>query len=109
MSMTDIKSSMHQQIEALFAQTAGNSSNEECKAALREFIQATYSSMSSLAWYLGADGKVIQDEAVAASEIADEAYFDIDREAEFECSAFIPVYSTLNHAAQGLVSGAVLR
>lgn len=102
MSMSDIKSSMHQQIEALFAQTAGNSSNEECKAALREFVQATYSSLSSLAWYLGADGACIQREAVPASEIADEAFYELDREAEFECSAFIPVYSTLNHAAQGI-------
>ncbi|AII27769.1 hypothetical protein B9J07_12895 [Sinorhizobium sp. LM21] len=102
MSMADIKSNMHQQIEALFAQTTGNSSDAECKAALRQFIQANYSSLSSLAWYLGADGKVIQDEAVAASEIADEAFFEIDREREFECPAFIPVYSTLNHAAQGI-------
>ncbi|WP_429170464.1 hypothetical protein [Ensifer sp. LBL] len=81
--MTDIKSNMLQQVEALFAQTQGNSSDQECKEAAREFVQAMFSSLSSLVWYLGADGKCIQDEAVAASEIVDEAYFDLDREREF--------------------------
>lgn len=102
MSLTDIKSNMLQQVEALFTQANGNSSDQVSKEALREFVQATYSSLSSLAWYLGADGKVIQDEAVPASEIADEAFFEIDREREFESSAFMPVYSTLNHAQQGI-------
>lgn len=102
MSMTDIKINMLQQVEALFAQTTGNSSDAECKAALRDFVRDTYSSLASLAWYLGADDKVIQREAVPASEIANEAFFGVDSEQEFECPAFIPPYSTLNHAQQGL-------
>ncbi|MFK0273686.1 hypothetical protein ACIQUG_08425 [Ensifer sp. NPDC090286] len=102
MAMAEIKTGMQQQLEALFVQVTGNSSDQECKEALREFVKATYSSLSSLAWYMGADGKCIQAEAVPASEIADKAFFEIDREREFESSAFIPVYSTLNHAAQGI-------
>lgn len=102
MSMSDIKANMNKQVEALFSQVAGNSSDEECKEALREFIKATYSSLSSLAWYLGADGKCIQAEAVPASEIADEAYFDIDLEREFELPAYAQPYTTLNHVQQGI-------
>lgn len=103
MSMNDIKASMHQQVDALFAQTAGNSSSQDCKEATREYIQAMFSSLSSLSFWWGADGKVFQDEAEPASEIADEAFFEIDREREFECPDVIPVYSTLNHAQQGIV------
>ena len=102
MSMSDIKANMLQQVEVLFAQTAGKSSDEDCKEALREFIKATYSSMSSLAWYLGADGKCIQAEAVPASDIADEAYFEIDREREFELPAYVQPYTTMNHVQQGI-------
>lgn len=102
MSMSDIKANMLQHVETLFAQTSGKASDEDCKEALREFIKATYSSLSSLAWYLGADGKCIQAEAVPASEIADEAYFDIDLEREFELPAYVQPYTTLNHVQQGI-------
>lgn len=84
MSIHDIGQNMHRQIDALVASIAGNSSDDDCQEALKVFLMAQYSSLASLAWYLGADGNSFQNEAVPASELVDEAYYEINREREFE-------------------------
>ncbi|WP_234841893.1 hypothetical protein [Sinorhizobium meliloti] len=75
-------------------------SDADAQAALKEFLQRTYSDLASLAWHLGADGDVFQREAVPASEIVDDVYFQINREREFEAPAYRQPYSTLNHPQQ---------
>ncbi|MDX0510656.1 hypothetical protein [Sinorhizobium medicae] len=75
-------------------------SDAAAQAALKEFIQRTYSDLASLAWHLGADGDVFQREAVPASELVDDVYFAINREKEFEAPVGRQVYSTLNHPQQ---------
>lgn len=110
MSMMDVKATMHRRIEELFGAIAGNSSDEECEAAVCLHLKSYFSDLASLSFYLGCDPKVFQDEAVPASELAGEAYFDLNREREFEAPAWKPAYSTLNHQTLGLrVSGADLR
>jgi len=86
----------------------GGSSDEAAQAALKEFIQRTYSDLATLCWHLGADGDCLQRDAVPASEIIDEVFFEINREAEFAEPRRSQQYSTLNHAQQGIVSGARL-
>ncbi|OCP37214.1 hypothetical protein [Ensifer sp. LC163] len=75
-------------------------SDATAQAALMEFLQKTYCDLASLAWQLGADGDVFQREAVPASELAGEAYFELNREREFEAPARRQTYSTLNHRQQ---------
>ncbi|WP_017274813.1 hypothetical protein [Sinorhizobium meliloti] len=75
-------------------------SDAAAQAALKEFIQRTYSDLASLAWHLGADGDIFQREAVPASELVDDVYFAINREKEFEAPVRGQVYSTINHPQQ---------
>ncbi|WP_437411787.1 hypothetical protein [Sinorhizobium meliloti] len=75
-------------------------SDAAAQAALKEFLQRTYSDLASLAWHLGADGDVFQREAAPASDLVDDAYFAINREKEFEAPAYRQPYSTLNHRQQ---------
>jgi hypothetical protein len=75
-------------------------SDADAQAAVKEFLQRTYSDLASLAWHLGADGDVFQREAVPASELVDDVYFAINREKEFEAPAYRQPYSTLNHPQQ---------
>ncbi|MGN7749763.1 hypothetical protein [Sinorhizobium sp. 22678] len=75
-------------------------SDADAQAALKDFLQRTYSDLASLAWHLGADGDVFQREAVPASELVDDVYFSINREKEFEAPAYRQPYSTLNHPQQ---------
>lgn len=77
-------------------------SDADAQAALKEFLRRTYSDLASLAWHLGADGDVFQREAVPASELVEDAYFEINREKEFEAPAYRQPYSTLSHVQQGL-------
>ncbi|MDW9816690.1 hypothetical protein [Sinorhizobium meliloti] len=77
-------------------------SDAAAQAALKEFLQRTYSDLASLAWHLGADGDVFQREAVPASELVDDVYFAINREKEFEAPTYRQPYSTLNRAQQGI-------
>nr|WP_234818616.1 hypothetical protein [Sinorhizobium fredii] len=75
-------------------------SDARAQEVLKEFIQRTYSDLATLAWHLGADGDVFQRDAVPASELVDEAYFEINREKEFEAPVRQQPYSTLNHRQQ---------
>lgn len=84
MSMLDIKSLMHSRIEELFAAVAGNSSDADCQYALRRYQMDHYSDLASLSFWLGCDAKTFQNEAVPAADIVDSAYYEINREAEFD-------------------------
>jgi len=84
MSIRDIGTNLHGYVDELIEAVSGKSSDEDCQHALERFIQSTYHSLGSLSWYLGADGEVFSREAVPASEIAGEAYFEVMREKEFE-------------------------
>jgi hypothetical protein len=70
-------------VEELFSADLLLSSDAENQTALKTFLSSTYSSLASLAWHLGADGDVFQREAVPASEITDDAYFERNLEHEF--------------------------
>ncbi|PDT44622.1 hypothetical protein [Sinorhizobium fredii] len=83
MSIPRIKSNLHDHVEELFSADLLRSSDAENQSALRTFLSSTYSSLASLAWHLGADGDVFQREAVPASEITDDAFFEIVRERKF--------------------------
>jgi len=110
MSIRDVTQTMHRYIDELEAAVSGKSSDADCQAALERFIQSTYHGLGSLCWYLGADAKVFEQEAVAASELAAESYFEINREREFEAPAPRRQYSPISHRQLGLrVSGADLR
>lgn len=84
MSIADVIQGMHRNADLLEAAVSGRSSDLACQEALKAFLMAQYSSLASLAWYLGADGKSFQSEAVPASQIVDEAWFEVNRESEFE-------------------------
>lgn len=84
----------------LSAAIRSSQNDEDEQAALKEFLQRTYSDLASLAWHLGADGDVFQREAVPASELVDDVYFAINREKEFEAPARGQPHSTLNHRQQ---------
>lgn len=109
MSMIDIKSLMHSRIDALFASIQGNSSDLDCQAALKTFQMDHYNDLASLSFWLGCNAEVFQREAVPAADLVDDAYFDLNRESEFEAPAVRPQYSTLNARQQfGAVEGASL-
>lgn len=83
MSMPRIRSNLHGHVEELFSADLLRSSDAENQAALKTFLSSTYSSLASLAWHLGADGDVFQREAVLASGITDDAFFELTREHQF--------------------------
>ncbi|WEX86603.1 hypothetical protein PZN02_002904 [Sinorhizobium garamanticum] len=83
MSILTIKSGLHGHVDELFAADLRRSSDAENQQALKTFLLSVYSSLASLAWHLGADGNVFQREALPASELTDDAFFDLNREREF--------------------------
>lgn len=83
MSIPRIKTDLHGHVDELFSANFPQSSDTENQAALRMFLSSTYSSLASLAWHLGADGDVLQREAVPASDLIDDVYFQRNREREF--------------------------
>lgn len=85
MSIARIKTDLHGHLDELFSADPLRSSDTENQAALRLFLSSTYSSLASLAWHLGADGDVFQREAVPASELVDDVFFELNREREFSC------------------------
>lgn len=110
MSIPDIKQIMIGRIEELFASIEGNSSDADCQFALKRYLMSNYSDLASLSFWLGCDAKTFQDEAVPAADIVDSAFFDLNREAEFEAPTHSPVYSTMNREQQfgSVVEGARL-
>jgi len=110
MSIPDIKQIMIGRIEELFASISGNSSDEDCQFALKRYLMSNYSDLASLSFWLGCDAKTFQDEAVPAADIVDSAFFELNREAEFEAPAVRQQYSTLNSRQQfgAVVEGAQL-
>lgn len=110
MSIPDIKQIMIGRIEELFASISGNSSDADCQFALKRYLMSNYSDLASLSFWLGCDAKTFQDEAVPAADIVDSAFFELNREAEFEAPAYQPVYSTMNREQQfgSVVEGARL-
>lgn len=84
MSISDVIQGMHRNADELEAAVSGRSSDRDCQEALKAFLMAQYSSLASLAWYLGAEGDTFQREAVPASDLVDDAFFEINREREFE-------------------------
>lgn len=110
MSIPDIKQIMIGRIEELFASISGNSSDEDCQAALKRFQMDHYNDLASLSFWIGCDAKVFQRECVAAADLVDDAFFEIMREREFEAPAVRPQYSTLNARQQfgAVVEGAQL-
>ena len=102
MSISDVANQLRRLVDELEGSVSGKSSNAACHEALKVYLQGQMHGLASLSFYLGCDEKVFRAEAIPAGELADEAFYELDREAEFECSAFIPVYSTLNHAQQGI-------
>ncbi|ASY63498.1 hypothetical protein SJ05684_c20560 [Sinorhizobium sojae CCBAU 05684] len=83
MSIPRIKADLHGHIDELFSADLPQSSDLENQAALEIFLVSTYSSLASLAWHMGADGSVLQREAVPAAELVEEAFFERRREREF--------------------------
>lgn len=110
MAMLDIKSLMHSRIDALFASIQGNSSDEDCQAALKTFQMDHYNDLASLSFWLGCNAEVFQREAVPAADLVDDAFFEIMQEREFEAPAPRQTYSTLNARQQfgPVVEGASL-
>ncbi|MDX1117058.1 hypothetical protein GOL29_03280 [Sinorhizobium medicae] len=104
MAMLDIKSLMHSRIDEMFATISGQASDEDCQHALKRYLMSNYSDLASLSFWLGCDAKTFQDEAVPAADIVDSAFFELNREAEFEAPAVrqTVVYSTINHQQQGV-------
>jgi hypothetical protein len=90
MSIRDICNNLRGYIDELEMSVSGCTSDADCQAALERHIQSHYSSLSSLCWWLGANGKVFQDEAVPASQLAGEAYAAINREREFDLPSYTP-------------------
>ncbi|MBP2237109.1 hypothetical protein J2Z31_003623 [Sinorhizobium kostiense] len=82
MSIPRIRVDLHGHVDALFSADLLRSSDAENQAALRSFLSSTYSSLASLAWNLGADGDVLQREAVPATELIDDVFFERNRERE---------------------------
>lgn len=82
MSIPRIRGDLHGHVDALCSADLLRSSDTENQAALRSFLSSTYSSLASLAWLMGADGDVLQREAVPASELIADVFFERDREGE---------------------------
>jgi hypothetical protein len=100
MSIRNITESIKRNAGSLAFKMACDPSDADAQAALKEFLQRTYSDLASLAWNLGADGDVFQREAVPASDIVDDAWFEINREKEFEAPAYRQPYSTMSNRQQ---------
>lgn len=83
MSIPRIKTDLHGHVDDLFSADLLQSSDTENQAALRMFLSCIYASLASLAWHLGADGNVLQREAIPASELIDDVFFELNREREF--------------------------
>ncbi|WEX76186.1 hypothetical protein PYH37_004469 [Sinorhizobium numidicum] len=83
MSISRIQINLHSHVDELFSANFLQSRDRENQEALKSFLSSTYSSLASLAWHLGADGDVFQREAVPASELTDDAFFELNREREF--------------------------
>lgn len=110
MAMLDIKSLMHSRIDEMFATISGQASDEDCQHALKRYLMSNYSDLASLSFWLGCDAKTFQDEAVPAADIVDSAFFELNREREFEAPAVHRQYSTMNREQQfGSVDGASFR
>jgi hypothetical protein len=101
---------MHSRIDEMFATIGGQASDEDCQFALKRYLMSNYSDLASLSFWLGCDAKTFQDEAVPAADIVDSAFFELNREAEFEAPTRSPVYSTINREQQlgSVVEGARL-
>lgn len=110
MSIRDVTNQLRRLADELEASVSGKSSDADCHAALKTYLQSHMHGMASLSFYLGCDEKVFQREAIPAGELADDAYYEMEREAEFERSAPRFVYSTINHRQQfgAVVEGASL-
>ena len=102
MSIRDVANQLRRLVDELEASVSGKSSDAACHEALKIYLQGQMHGLASLSFYLGCDEKVFSAEAVPAGELADEAYFEIDQEREFELPAYVQPYTTLNHAQQGL-------
>ncbi|MDK1386888.1 hypothetical protein QN224_15875 [Sinorhizobium sp. 8-89] len=83
MSILTIRSHLHGHIDELFSADLRRSSDAENQQALKTFLTCVYSSLASLAWHLGADGNVFQREALPASELTEDAFYELNREREF--------------------------
>lgn len=58
MSLPRIKSDLHGQVDELFAADLLHSTDAQNQTALKGFLSSAYCSLASLAWHLGADGRV---------------------------------------------------
>lgn len=112
MSIADVIQRLRQNADALEAAVSGRSSDAACQEALRAYQMAHYSGLASLAWYLGCNAETFQREAVPAAEIVDDAFFEINREREFDLPSYTPQRShgTYNSMQQfgSVVEGASL-
>lgn len=109
MSVRSIKARMHEAVEAL-PDDVRFSSSENDIAAMKGFLQAIYSELSSYAYHCGAENDDIQNEAVPACDVIDSAFYKQMREREFAGPAPGQPYSALNHRQQfgSIVEGAQL-
>lgn len=110
MSIRDVTNQLHQLADELEASVSGQSSDADCHAALKAYLQLHMHSMASLSFYLGCDETVFRKEAVPAGQLADCAFFEIMREIEFEAPACRPACSTMNREQQfgSVIEGARL-
>lgn len=103
MSIADVTNNLRRYVDELEGSVSGRCSDADFQYAMKRFIMSTYSSLASLSFYGGASDEgmqTIQGEAVPASEIIDSAFFDRNREAEFDTPAPRQQYSALNHRQQ---------
>ncbi|RVG88706.1 hypothetical protein [Sinorhizobium meliloti] len=84
MSIRDVTNQLHQLADELEASVSGQSSDADCRAALKAYLQLHMHSMASLSFYLGCDETVFRKEAVPAGQLADCAFLSMMRELEFE-------------------------
>ncbi|MDX0433330.1 hypothetical protein GOL30_28395 [Sinorhizobium medicae] len=87
MSLPRIKSDLHGQVDELFAADLLHSTDAQNQTALKGFLSSAYCSLASLAWHLGADGRVFQREARPATDLVDNVFFALNREREFSGGA----------------------
>jgi hypothetical protein len=93
MSIRDVCSNLRSYTDELEAAVSGSCSDEDFQYAMKRFIMSTYSSLASLSFYGGASDagmQTIQGEAVPASEIIDSAFYDENREREFDLPSYTP-------------------
>lgn len=84
MSIRDVTNQLRRLVDELEASVSGKTSDADCHEALKVYLQSQMHGLASLSFYLGCDEKVFSNEAIAAGQLADEAYYELEREKEFE-------------------------